>query len=210
MSVTVSSKIGFIGLGIMGSGMAANLAKAGRELVIWNRTATKATEFSSTYPAAVADTPREVVAACDVTYLMLSTPAAAQAVYNGEDGVLAAVSQGKTIVDCATLTPEDMIHFSAQVKSRNGNFLEAPVSGSKGPAENGTLLFLTAGDRSAFEQTQADLDIMGKASFFLGEVGAGTRMKLVVNMIMGSMLASLGEGLNLARGSGTSSNIHVL
>lgn len=146
----------------------------------------------------VADTPAAVVAAADITYAMLSTPAAAAAVY-GEpgSGALAAVAPGKALVDCSTFDVATSVATAEAVTSRGGRFLEAPVSGSKVPAETGTLVFLAAGDRSLYDEIAGDLDAMGKRAFFLGAVGAGTRMKLVVNTTMITVLSALAEAVAL-------------
>jgi len=201
--------VGFIGLGIMGEGMAKNLAKSGRQLVVWNRSPGKCTELQAACEGAditVAETPAAVLAKCDLVYCMLSTPDAVKSVYEMEGGILAGVCAGKKIVDCATLAAEDMVRLSAQVSERGGTFLEAPVSGTKGPAHAGQLIFLCAGDEALFNEVlPTDLEAMGKASFFFGAAGSGARMKLVVNMIMGSMMAAFGEGLSLCEASGLDS-----
>jgi len=106
--------------------------------------------------------------------VMLSTPDAVKSVYEMDGGILAGVAAGKQLVDCATLAPEDMARLSAQVVERGGRFLEAPVTGSKVPARDGQLVFLTAGDEALFHTAQRDLAAMGKASLFLGEAGAAT------------------------------------
>jgi 3-hydroxyisobutyrate dehydrogenase-like beta-hydroxyacid dehydrogenase len=116
-----------------------------------------------------------------------------------DNGVIAGISEGKIIVDCATLSPERMIAIAAQVNSRGGHFLEAPVSGSKVPAETGQLIFLCGGDANIFEEVGPALDVMGKAKFLFGPVGKGSQVKLVVNMIMGSMMTAFGEGLALGK-----------
>jgi glyoxylate/succinic semialdehyde reductase len=95
-----------------------------------------------------------------------------------------------------------MERMEGQVKERGGAFLEAPVSGSKGPAAAGELIFLTAGDEVLYDSISADLELMGKAKFFLGPVGNGTRMKLCVNMTMGTMLSTYGESFAMASASG--------
>ncbi|CAM9733003.1 unnamed protein product [Discosporangium mesarthrocarpum] len=197
----MADKIGFIGLGIMGQGMAANLAKAGSQLVVWNRSEAKRVAFVAENPGCTAvDTPKEVVAACDLTYLMLSDLEASRSVYEGDTGVLAGVSAGKCLVDCATLTPEHMMDISKQVKAKGASFLEAPVSGSKGQAAGGSLIFLCGGDESLFNMTKDTMEgAMGKAAHFFGPVGAGSKMKLVVNMTMGTMMNSLTEGIALAK-----------
>mmetsp|Transcript_21551 Transcript_21551/g.67604 ORF Transcript_21551/g.67604 Transcript_21551/m.67604 type:complete len:301 (-) Transcript_21551:121-1023(-) len=193
--------LGWVGVGIMGAGMVSCLLKEGRSVVVWNRDAAKAEAIAAAYPSQcrVAASPAEVVASCEVTYSMLSNLEASEAVF-GE--VLEAVGPGKSIVDCATLTPERMEAMARAVAAKGGTFLEAPVSGSKVPAETGQLIFLCGGDRPLYERARPDLAVMGKADFHFGPVGAGTKMKLCVNMIMGEQLAALGEGLALARAAG--------
>jgi 3-hydroxyisobutyrate dehydrogenase-like beta-hydroxyacid dehydrogenase len=137
------SKSGFIGLGIMGDGMARRLlSEADSSLVVWNRSPEKSTKLQAEFPGRVeiVSTPKDVIAACDTTFLMLSTPEACTAVYTMPNGVLDGVSEGKKLVDSATLTPEDMINTSAEVKKKGGVFLEAPVSGSKVPFDLSTRL----------------------------------------------------------------------
>lgn len=204
--------IGFVGLGIMGEGMAARLLSegvAGSEdtpLVIWNRTGSKCKALIEKFgdkTIVVKDTAKEVIEACAVTYSMLSTPEASRIVFEGDNGVLAGVTEGKSVVDCATLAEADMQSMNKAVAAKGGRFLEAPVSGSKGPAATGALIFLCAGSQELFGEITSGLEAMGKASHFFGtEVGAGTRAKLVVNSLMGTMLAGLGEGLALSQAVG--------
>jgi len=192
----------------MGMGMAKNLLKTGRELVVWNRTAAKAEELGAK-GVVVVNSPREVVEACGITYSMLTTPEVARKVHLAEEtGTVAGISQGKMLVECSTLDADTMRCFDAAVKARQGHFLEAPVSGSKGPAEQGTLIFLCAGSQKVFDSIQDnDLEAMGKASFYFGDsTGKGSHMKLVVNQIMGSTMASLVEGASLAQSAGLDLN----
>ncbi|CAN0161484.1 unnamed protein product [Ascophyllum nodosum] len=138
---------------------------------------------------------------------MLSTPEAASDVFfDPQDGVLAGLSPGKGLVDCATLEVEDMQDMYGEATGKGAKFLEAPVSGSKGPAAAGQLIFLCGGDKDLFDAAAGDLDLMGKASHFLGPVGKGTEMKLVANMIMSTMLASVAEGMCLSDSVGLSSD----
>eukprot|EP01032_Pedospumella_encystans_P010741 gene10741-12529_t len=191
------SAIGFIGVGIMGKGMLKNLAtKLDATFVIWNRNQTVCQEIADQFPnrITIANTPADVVKACDVIYSMLSTVEASISVFDEpETGVIAGVSAGKLIAE--------------QIAARGGKFLEAPVSGSKVPAETGTLIFLCGGDAEVFESQAAALDAMGKAKFLLGPVGQGTRIKLVVNMIMGTMMGALAEGLTLSKSADISPEI---
>jgi 3-hydroxyisobutyrate dehydrogenase-like beta-hydroxyacid dehydrogenase len=205
--------VGFVGLGLMGEGMAARLLSQGvagspdRPLVVWNRTGSKCASLAASHPdkvVVVKSTPKEVVESCGITFCMLSTPEASRDVFDGDDGTLAGVSSGKSIVDCATLAEADMERMSEAVVSKGGRFLEAPVSGSKVPAAQGALIFLCAGSEDLFDEVEGSaLKAMGKASHFFGsEVGTGTKAKLVVNSLMGTMLAAFGEGLALAQGVG--------
>eukprot|EP00428_Durinskia_dybowskii_P074938 CAMPEP_0170403746 /NCGR_PEP_ID=MMETSP0117_2-20130122/26264_1 /TAXON_ID=400756 /ORGANISM="Durinskia baltica, Strain CSIRO CS-38" /LENGTH=294 /DNA_ID=CAMNT_0010660719 /DNA_START=57 /DNA_END=941 /DNA_ORIENTATION=+ len=199
------SPIGFIGIGIMGKGMLKNLvAKVDSHYVIWNRSRAVCEEMVVLFPSKVtiASTPAEVVRQCDVTYSMLSTLEASAAVYDEPvNGVIAGVTAGKLVVDCATLSPERMIDQAQRISAKGGRFLEAPVSGSKAPAETGTLIFLCGGEPEVYESQAACLDAMGKAKFLMGPVGQGTKLKLVVNMIMGSMMGAFAEGMTLAKGA---------
>lgn len=207
----MSGPLGFVGLGIMGNGMAACLVKAGHKLVVWNRDTSKAQAFADAHPGTVvAPSAREVVASTAITFSMLSTPEASRAVFDGDNGVLAGVAPGKSIVDCATLTSERMSEMASAVRAKGGSFLEAPVSGSKKPAEDGSLIFLTAGDEALFNAAKPAFDIMGKATHYYGtEVGGGTKMKLAVNMTMGIQAAALAEGVALCEAAGLSAESFV-
>lgn len=198
--------IGFVGLGIMGKGMLNNLITNidCNSFVIWNRNSAVCNDFKTQFPdkISVAETAADVVRQCDVTYTMLSNLDASTAVYDQpEHGIIAGVSEGKVIVDCATLSPERMIAESDAITAKGGLFMEAPVSGSKVPAEQGSLIFLCGGDERVFEQTAAALDAMGKARYYFGAAGKGSEVKIVVNMIMGTMMSALSEGMALGRES---------
>lgn len=196
-------RTGFIGLGIMGLGMADNLIKGGRKLLVWNRSVDKSKEFAAKYDAGVveiASSAGAVIAGCAMTYSMLSTLDASKAVF---PSVLESMAEGKMIVDCATLTPEHMAEMASAVTAKKGAFLEAPVSGSKKPAADGQLIFLCAGSKSVLDAAKTDLDLMGKATHYFGEdVGGGSKMKLCVNMTMGIQCAAIAEGAALCSASG--------
>jgi len=197
------NRIGFLGLGIMGGAMARNLVKAGFDVTVWNRTPERCRPLVAT-GAKQGKTPGEVVAACPVTFAMVSDPSAAGQVCFGEGGVLAAMGPGKAYVDFSTVDPATARRIDAAISARGGRFLEAPVSGSKKPAEDGTLVILAGGDRSLFEEVLPALDVLGKKNIYLGETGSGAAMKLTVNMVMGQMMVALSEGLALADKAGLS------
>ncbi len=188
---------GFLGLGIMGRAMAGNLLRAGHTVVVWNRTTARCDPLLE-LGAARASTPSEVTRSCPVTFAMVSDPTAAWELCFGEGGALEGLGDGRGYVDSSTVDPDTAAGIGSAVHEIGGRFLEAPVSGSRGPAEEGTLVFLAAGDEGLYAEVTPALEAMGSRSVFLGEAGNGARMKLVINMVMGTMLAGLGEGLALA------------
>lgn len=188
--------LGFLGLGIMGSPMAKNLLKAGYTLSVWNRTGEKCDPLVAA-GAMQAESPAAVAQAADITFGMVSDPKASEAICFEPGGVLEGIGTEKGYVDISTVAPETSMKIAQAVAQKGGRFLEAPVSGSKKPAEDGALVFLCAGDKTLFEDAKPAFDIMGKKSFYLGETGHGARMKLVINMIMGTMMSALSEGLAL-------------
>ncbi|KAK4747163.1 hypothetical protein SAY87_026200 [Trapa incisa] len=194
-------EVGFLGLGIMGKAMSMNLLKHGFKVTVWNRTLSKCDELVE-HGATVGETPAAVVKKCKYTIAMLSDPAAALAVVFEKDGVLDGICSGKGYIDMSTVDDETSTKISEAITTKGGSFLEAPVSGSKKPAEDGQLVILAAGEKALYEEAIPAFDIMGKKSFFLGPVGNGAKMKLVVNMVMGSMMNAFSEGLELADKSG--------
>ncbi|MHB8900213.1 MAG: NAD(P)-dependent oxidoreductase [Thermoguttaceae bacterium] len=188
---------GFLGLGIMGSPMAANLLKAGHQLVVWNRSPEKCAPLVEK-GAVEAESPAEVVDRSDVTFAMVSDPEASLEIVLDDHGVLETMRRGKSYVDCSTVGPDTSILIGDSISEQGGRFLEAPVSGSRKPAEQGKLIFLCAGDQSLLEEIRPALEAMGKAVHYLGPVGQGATMKLVINLVMGGMITAFAEGLALA------------
>jgi len=175
--------------------MALNLMKAGHELVVWNRTASACQPLVDA-GATLALSAAEACEKSEVTFVMVSTPEAALAC---AEAAAPGLSSGKGYVDVSTVDAGTSSKISEMIKATGASFLEAPVSGSKAPAEQGALIFMAAGDKALYDSVKAPLDTMGKAHFFLGDVGAGAKMKLIVNSVMGSMMASFAEGLCLTK-----------
>ena len=173
--------------------MALNPINAGHTLTVWNRTASACDPLVAA-GATLAATAADACASSDVTFVMVSTPEAALAC---AEAAAPGLTAGKGYVDVSTVDAGTSSAVASIVRGAGASFLEAPVSGSKAPAEQGALIFMAAGDEALFDRIQGPLDVMGKASFFLGEVGAGAKMKLIVNSVMGSMMASFAEGLAL-------------
>lgn len=192
----------------MGSPMARNLLKAGCDVTVWNRTKSKCDHLID-LGAKYQPSPAEVASSCNITFAMLADPESAVAVACGANGAAEGMSPGKGYVDVSTVDAASSKLIGKRINQTGASFLEAPVSGSKKPAEDGQLIFLTAGDATLYETVAPLLDIMGKSRFYLGEVGNGAAMKLVVNMIMGSMMASFSEGLLLSEKVGLDPNVLV-
>ncbi len=193
-------RLGFVGLGIMGAPMALNLLKGGHQVTVWNRTAAACDPLRAA-GADVASSPAAVAAASEITFAMLSDPEAARAVALGPDGICDGVGKGAGYVDMSTVDATTSQRVAVAVEACSARFLEAPVSGTRGPAQEGTLIILAAGDKSLYDEAAIAFDLMGKKRTFAGEVGQGARLKLVVNLIMGGMMSAFCEGLTLARHS---------
>ncbi|XP_061605609.1 cytokine-like nuclear factor N-PAC isoform X4 [Phyllopteryx taeniolatus] len=203
-SITPTDKrIGFLGLGLMGSGIVSNLLKMGHVVTVWNRTAEKCDLFIQE-GARLGRTPAEVASMCDITFSCVSDPKAARDLVLGPSGVLQGIRPGKCYVEISTVDPETITELSQVITSRGGRFLEAPVAGSQQLSNDGMLVILAAGDRTVYEDCSSCFQAMGKTSFFLGEAGNAARMMLILNMVQGSFMATIAEGLTLAQATGQS------
>uniref|UniRef100_A0A6I8N1G5 Cytokine-like nuclear factor N-PAC n=2 Tax=Ornithorhynchus anatinus TaxID=9258 RepID=A0A6I8N1G5_ORNAN len=196
-------KIGFLGLGLMGSGIVSNLLKMGHTVTVWSRTAEKCDLFIQE-GARLGRTPAEVVSTCDITFACVSDPKAAKDLVLGPSGVLQGIRPGKCYVDMSTVDADTVTELAQVIVSRGGRFLEAPVSGNQQLSNDGLLVILAAGDRGLYEDCSSCFQAMGKTSFFLGEVGNAAKMMLIVNMVQGSFMATIAEGLTLAQVTGQS------
>jgi 3-hydroxyisobutyrate dehydrogenase-like beta-hydroxyacid dehydrogenase len=191
-------KIGFIGLGIMGEPMAANILKAGHALMVYNRTPEK-TDILADKGALTASTPAELAAWADIIILMLTGPEAIDAVLYSENGILSVNPAGKTLVNMSTVSPEYTTNIARCLTPGDITLIDAPVSGSKKPATDGTLIILAGGPRQAVSALEPLLLTMGRKVVYCGEAGQGSAMKMTVNLLLGVMIAGLAETVNLAR-----------
>lgn len=194
-------KIGFVGLGIMGSAMASNLLKAGFNVTVWNRSADKYSPLVD-LGATVATSPRAAAEISDVVIAMMATPAAVLSVRDGAEGIIAGLSSGRGYVDMSTVDADTSLESYRLAHEKGALFLEAPVAGSRKPAEDATLTIMAAGDRELYDSSLPVLEKMGKKLLFFGETGKASRMKLANNLVMCGMLTALCEGISLAAGSG--------
>jgi glyoxylate/succinic semialdehyde reductase len=194
-------KIGFIGLGIMGSRMAANLLKGGNALVVYNRSRDKASALGKVN-LEIKDSPAEVGSEAEIIFTMLSAPDAVRETALGEKGFLNSLKKNALWVDCSTVNPSFSRAMSKEANSRGVRFVDAPVSGTKGPAESGQLVFLAGGDEKDLKEIKPLLDLMGKRTIHTGGVSTGTAMKMVVNTLLGQAMLSYSEALLLGESLG--------
>ncbi len=193
--------IAFLGLGIMGNGMAHNLLQHGNTLAVYNRTRAKS-EALAAHGARVADTPFEAAQDADVIISMVGDDIASRAVWLGEQGALANARAGTLCIESGTLTPGWIRELAEAVRARGCDVLDAPVTGSKVQAENGELVFLVGGGAETLERARPYFLQMGKTIFHFGDTGSGAMLKLINNMTAGIQIVAMAEGLALAEQSG--------
>ena len=191
-------KIGFIGLGIMGQPMAANILKAGYDLMVYNRTKNKALALAEA-GGQVADTPAELTDWADVIILMLTGPEAIDAVIYAEQGILSVHPAGKVIINMSTVSPAYTRTLRNCLEPGGIVFIDAPVSGSKKPALEGKLIILAGGPEQAVSNLEPLFLSLGQKVIYCGEAGQGSAMKMTVNLLLAVMMEGVCESLNLAR-----------
>ncbi len=199
-------RIGFIGLGIMGSRMAANLQKHGHSLFVFNRTREKAEPLVAE-GAKWADSAAALALQVEVIITMLAHPDAVEEAALGEDGFLRYPQPGQIWVDCSTVNPSFSRKMAAEAKARNVKFLDAPVTGSKGQAELAKLTFWVGGDKSDLETCRPLLECMGNRIVHCGGPGTGASLKMVMNQLLGTAMAAFAEGLVLGESLGLSRKV---
>jgi 3-hydroxyisobutyrate dehydrogenase-like beta-hydroxyacid dehydrogenase len=193
--------VGFIGLGLMGRPMAANLLKAGYELTVWNRTASRADTLVA-QGANRAATPRDVAAASEVLFTIVSDPPALESVLWGETGVFAGLRRGSVLVESSTVTPELEKRAAAAAASCGAEFLEAPVTGGTWGAEKGELVFIVGGEAQTLKRVEPVLGVMGKQWFHVGPLGAGQTVKLAMNLLLALEVEAFAEAMALVTRAG--------
>lgn len=193
--------VGFIGLGLMGRPMAANLLKAGYELTVWNRTASRADSLV-TQGAKIAASPRDLAAASEVIFTIVSDPPALESVLWGDSGVFAGMRSGSVLVESSTVSPGLEKRVSAAAAAKGAEFLEAPVTGGTWGAEKGDLVFMVGGNAETLQRVEPVMSAMGKRFFHLGPVGAGQTVKLAMNLLLALEVEAFAEALALVTHAG--------
>jgi 3-hydroxyisobutyrate dehydrogenase len=195
-------KVAFLGLGIMGSRMAANLCRAGFEVHAWNRTRARAEELAAEHGAVVADTPAEAAAAAGIAITMVVDSPEVEAVLFGADGAAEGLSEGGLAIDMSTIAPSASRAIGERLGERGVAFLDAPVTGSKPKAADGTLTIMVGGDAAEYERAKPLFEAMGKLVLHVGPQGHGSMVKLINNTVAAVNTAAVAEGISVGRRAG--------
>ncbi|MBT9331565.1 NAD(P)-dependent oxidoreductase [Paracidobacterium acidisoli] len=195
------SKLGFIGLGIMGGPMGLNLIKAGHEVAIWSHSKNKVAALAEKGGIACA-TPAEVAKHSECTFLCVGNTEMSREVILGQDGLIEGAAEGTLVVDCSTISPSAARRIAAKLAEKGVGFLDAPCTGSKAGAEGASLTFMVGGPKETFEKVRPWFETMGKLLYYCGGIGMGLHAKLSQNMILGSLLQAFNESLVLSTKAG--------
>ena len=197
-----AERIGFLGLGIMGSRMAANLVGAGYSLSVWTHTPGKAERWAAEHGAEPFGRPAEVARNSEIVLSMVVDGAQVASVLLGEHGAIEGARPGTLCVDCSTIGPAETRAIGAALKERDLDMLDAPVPGSSPRAQAGTLTIMVGGEERAFERARAVLEAMGELVVHVGPLGQGEMVKLINNSLGAANAAALAEALVLASSAG--------
>lgn len=196
-----SLRVGFLGLGTMGTPMASNLLKAGFKVQVWNRTASKAQPLAA-LGAKAGKSPAHVAAESDIIITMVGRPQDVEEVVLGQSGVAEGIKSGAVLMDMSTVSPATSRKLAGAMAAKQAEFLDAPVVGSKGPATEGALVILVGGLPQTLERCRPLLKAMGKTIIHAGGVGAGSSLKLATNLMLAHLAAGFAEGLLLVQRAG--------
>ena len=188
-------KVAFLGLGDIGSLMAMHLARDPFDLVVWNRTASKAEAFARDNNARIAATPADAVKAADVVITCLPSSSEVEAVLHGTDGMIDSLRKGAVLIDCTSGDPPTSRSIAAELGGRGVDFIDAPVSGGTVAAKAGTLTVMWGGEPTVFERARPAVEAFGKKIVHAGPVGSGDALKAVNNALLAVHILSTAEGL---------------
>ncbi len=195
------STLAFIGLGAMGARMAANLRSAGFSLRVYNRDRAK-TKALADQGAQACDSAAAAAKGAEFIVSMVADDVATRAVMLGADGILAGAGADAVIVDSSTNTPAMAREVAQAAAARKQHYLDAPVSGSLAQAQGKELVFMVGGERAAFDRAQPLFSAMGRMATYMGASGAGATIKLINNMLSGTMTAAIAEAATVAEAAG--------
>jgi 3-hydroxyisobutyrate dehydrogenase-like beta-hydroxyacid dehydrogenase len=194
--------VAFLGLGIMGAPMAASLARAGVELTVWNRTAAKAERFAAEHRVAVAGSPAQAAAGAEAAITMVVDAPEVEEVLLGAGGAAGALAPGALCIDMSTIAPTAALAIGARLREAGLELVDAPVTGSRPRAEDGTLTIMAGAREEAFARARPLLEAMGRLVVHVGPPGHGAMTKVIANTITAINAAALAEGLAMVRAAG--------
>ena len=194
-------KIGFIGTGVMGTGIIKNMLKAGYSVTVFNRTKVHADSVIEA-GANWAESPQNVTEVSDIVFTMVGFPPDVEEVYFGENGIFAGVKPGKIVVDMTTSTPTFAKRISERGAEKKILVLDAPVSGGDIGAEKGTLTIMVGGNKDAYDSLQPIFDIIGQQANYFGEAGAGQNAKMANQIMIAGTMTGMSEMLVYANAAG--------
>lgn len=201
-STRVAERIGFLGLGIMGSRMAANIRRAGYELTVWTHSEGKAERWAGEHGATAAATPADVARASDIVVSMVVDGDQVESILCEQGGVCDGAHDGLLCVDSSTIAPADTRRIAARLNGRNVAMIDAPVTGSSPRAQAGTLTIMVGGESRHFERAKALLEAMGELIVHVGVLGQGEMLKLINNSLGAANATAVAEALLLAKATG--------
>jgi 3-hydroxyisobutyrate dehydrogenase len=200
-SSPLKPQVAFLGLGLMGSGMARRLLGGGFPLAVFNRNRDKATAFAKD-GARIAESPHDAATTADVIVSMVADDNASRAMWLGENGALAGVKSGAVLIESSTITPGWVSELAESARARGCELIDAPVTGSKNQAAAGELNFIVGGSSAALEKARPVLAVMSRSITHLGATGSGALLKLLNNFLCGVQAASFAEAMVLIERSG--------
>jgi 3-hydroxyisobutyrate dehydrogenase len=198
----LAEPVGFVGLGIMGSLMAASLARAGHRVTVYNRTAAKAEAWAEEHGGTVAATPREAADGAAAVVTMVVDGPQVEELLLGDDGAVHGAAPGTLFIDCSTIAPADARRIGAALAERGHGFVDAPVSGSTPKAKDGTLTIMAGGSDRDFARARPFFGAMGEKILHIGPLGDGQTVKVISNAVSATNAATLAQALVVGKATG--------
>ena len=198
----MAEPVGFVGLGIMGSRMAASLVRAGHPVAVYNRTREKAEAWAAEHGGRVAATPREAAQGAAAVITMVVDGAQVEEALLGQDGAAGGAAPGTLFIDCSTIAPADVRRIGAALAERGLALVDAPVSGSSPKAEDGTLTIMAGGSEEDFGRARPFFDAMGETILHVGPLGHGQTAKVISNAVSATNAATLAQALVVGKATG--------
>ncbi|WP_258547269.1 MULTISPECIES: NAD(P)-dependent oxidoreductase [Thalassospira] len=196
------AKCAFIGLGVMGYPMAGHLQKAGHDVTVFNRTATKADKWAGEYGGKSAPTPADAAKGAEFVFICVGNDEDLRSVVLGDTGALAGTEKGVVVIDNTTASADVARELYTAAKAAGVSFIDAPVSGGQAGAENGVLTVMCGGDQAAFDRAAPVIDAFARSCQLMGESGSGQLTKMVNQICIAGLVQGLSEGVNFGRKAG--------